>query len=247
MESHDAYRYKPLNKPNGMIRLIQILSTTPHIRCELRVASLDAKPAFSALSYVWGDSTVRELISVDGGALSITTNLAHALRDVHNQWSQGHYISSETAQWLWADAICINQNDVEEKNCQVPLMETIYCDARMMFAWLGIDGKITRGGIESIELVAREVSKLPQYNVLIDPSPDESDKLTTGDLDLDWSALYLDESDSTVEVFRDISGLMYLPYWKRLWIVQEPALAQSTVLLAGPKTMSWDTACAALR
>jgi hypothetical protein len=27
---------------------------------------------------------------------------------------------------LWVDAICINQNDTKEKNCQVPLMRTIY-------------------------------------------------------------------------------------------------------------------------
>jgi hypothetical protein len=160
MENDKVYVYKSLDNPGGMIRLIQILSTTPRICCESRVVSLEERLIFSALSYVWGDPTVLEDISLDGKSLSVTRNLAHALRDVHNQWSHGHNVSPETTQWLWADAICINQKDVEEKNCQVPLMETIYSNARVMFAWIGVDDAVTRVGIESIELVAYEISKL---------------------------------------------------------------------------------------
>lgn len=37
------------------IRLLQITSTKPEIVCRLEVVSLEDEPAYSALSYVWGD------------------------------------------------------------------------------------------------------------------------------------------------------------------------------------------------
>lgn len=38
---------------------------------------------------------------------------------------------------LWVDAISINQNDVPEKNAQVPLMGEIYSEARAVVAHIG--------------------------------------------------------------------------------------------------------------
>jgi hypothetical protein len=35
------------------------------------------------------------------------------------------------------DAICINQDNVEEKEHQIPLMREIYGSARRVFIWLG--------------------------------------------------------------------------------------------------------------
>ncbi|KAL8967869.1 MAG: hypothetical protein Q9197_005188 [Variospora fuerteventurae] len=40
---------------------------------------------------------------------------------------------------LWADAICIDQSSVEEKNCQVPLIRLIYQQAAVVQIWLGDD------------------------------------------------------------------------------------------------------------
>jgi hypothetical protein len=37
----------------------------------------------------------------------------------------------------WADAICINQKDNDEKTCQVPLMGKIYGQASNVKTWLG--------------------------------------------------------------------------------------------------------------
>ncbi|KXX81060.1 Heterokaryon incompatibility protein 6, OR allele [Madurella mycetomatis] len=38
---------------------------------------------------------------------------------------------------LWADAICINQDDKEEKTAQVPLMGDIYTNCSKVIVWLG--------------------------------------------------------------------------------------------------------------
>ena len=39
---------------------------------------------------------------------------------------------------LWIDAICINQESVEEKQLQVPLMGRVYNLAKRVIAWLGV-------------------------------------------------------------------------------------------------------------
>jgi hypothetical protein len=38
---------------------------------------------------------------------------------------------------LWVDAICINQDDIEERNRQVKLMAFIYSRALAVLVWLG--------------------------------------------------------------------------------------------------------------
>jgi hypothetical protein len=86
---------------------------------------------YSALSYVWGDATVTKEIVVNGQNLKVTTNLESALR---------HLRKLDRALVLWADAICINQNDTAERNSHVLLMGKIYKSAAKVTIWLG-DGE----------------------------------------------------------------------------------------------------------
>lgn len=63
-------------------RLLELLpgrADTP-LRCTLRVASLNKRPKFEALSYVWGDPTGRRTITVNGDDFEVTTNLEEGLR-----------------------------------------------------------------------------------------------------------------------------------------------------------------------
>jgi len=50
------------------------------IVCNLRVAVLDQKPVYEALSYTWGDPDVTDTIRVDGVEVDVTVNLKDALR-----------------------------------------------------------------------------------------------------------------------------------------------------------------------
>ncbi|KAF2246905.1 heterokaryon incompatibility, partial [Trematosphaeria pertusa] len=90
-------------------------------------ASLDEKPTFEALSYVWGDPQSRKRIRCSGKNLSVTRSLALALNRIRNP---------TTSRIVWADAICINQNDVEERNHQVRLMREIYTRAKRVLVSL---------------------------------------------------------------------------------------------------------------
>jgi hypothetical protein len=132
----DPYAYSPLPDANGT-RFLRLLpgSHEAEIDCDLFPVDFHQLfPVYSkygeyeALSYVWGDKSVRKNIIVNGRSLGITTNLHAALLRLRYR---------STSRLLWIDAICINQTDIEERAAQVERMATIYALAECVLVWLG--------------------------------------------------------------------------------------------------------------
>ncbi|KAF1969334.1 hypothetical protein BU23DRAFT_374876, partial [Bimuria novae-zelandiae CBS 107.79] len=98
------------------------------IHCILQIVSLDDDPEYEALSYVWGRDRDSKEIFFDEQACTITVNLDAALRRL---------LDETEPRVLWVDALCINQNDIVEKNVQVPIMGRVNCGASRVIAWLG--------------------------------------------------------------------------------------------------------------
>jgi hypothetical protein len=139
-----TYRYSPL--PNS--RYIRLSKITYHDRQNLHVTlepfHLDVAPDFEALSYTWGPatreneeadsisptSTVLHQIYIDTYPFSVTENLHDALCELSNM---------ETAQFIWIDALCIDQSNLAERSSQVMLMGDIYATAQRLIVWLGRD------------------------------------------------------------------------------------------------------------
>jgi len=65
---------------------------------------------YEALSYVWGETSGTHMMSCSGMKIQITANLDAALRRLRFR---------DQPRLLWVDAICINQDDIIEKNHQV--------------------------------------------------------------------------------------------------------------------------------
>src|SRR4051812_45182349 len=88
-----AKLYSPLEEVSSQIRLLEIhpQNNDHHpVSCRMRTVSLDDKPGFFALSYVWGNSSDRVDIYVNGISLSVTRNLEAALRHVQQR---GHGVT----------------------------------------------------------------------------------------------------------------------------------------------------------
>jgi hypothetical protein len=60
--------------------------------------------------------------------IQIRKNLEAALR---------HLRLTQEARYLWVDAICINQDDMDERSRQVSIMSEIYSKASQVVVWLG--------------------------------------------------------------------------------------------------------------
>jgi hypothetical protein len=94
---------------------------------------LETKPEYEALSYVWGDTKDSEKIWIclDKQAkqqILIGKNLFASLQALRDK---------SKPRVLWVDALCINQDDLDERKEQVALMKYIYGDTSRLLIWLG--------------------------------------------------------------------------------------------------------------
>jgi hypothetical protein len=117
-------------------------AVSPPDQLELHLVTVSLEEvhgSYLALSYVWGHPELSARVSCGGQQIAITQNLYRALWTVScslyekqtELWEQRKDI------YLWADGICINQNDLDEKNIQVNLMGDIYRKAKGVVAYLG--------------------------------------------------------------------------------------------------------------
>ncbi|KLU85042.1 hypothetical protein MAPG_04074 [Magnaporthiopsis poae ATCC 64411] len=90
---------------------------------------------YEALSYVWGSEENKQPIYVQpedesGGSscLLITANLHEALSYLRDRVLE---------RVIWIDAVCIDQEDKDEKKQQVQSMARIYANASRVIVWLG--------------------------------------------------------------------------------------------------------------
>lgn len=115
---------------------------------------------------------------------------------------------------VWIDAICINQADETEKFGQLKLMPQIYSNARQVVIWLGKDTDVTTRAITQIPEV---IARMKAAKVYRDVIPDIAD----------------------TDFVDGIHNVLTRPWWNRLWVLQEVALARSAVFLCGHQRVSW--------
>ena len=150
-----SYKYVRLPLPGDYIRLLCLLPNKSEkdepLHCKLHNYSLQKSSPrthrYEALSYVWGDSHERLPIYVDGDQLLITRNLYAALLRLRDHSFE---------RMVWIDAICIDQENPEERGRQVQLMAKIYSNALCVIVWLGEDVEGTNGALEDIRRAANE-------------------------------------------------------------------------------------------
>jgi hypothetical protein len=163
-------RYELLEGSN--IRLITIDPAIQDGKLKLTIEQLPLTDEldFHVLSYVWGDPTNKKTIIVNDQRLDITQNLYDFLETTreHEKNFLAHYehpnykklYTTEIAQTavgssegrvtgpaalpmrFWVDAICINQNDMNERTEQVYRMGDIYSMASRVWIWMGLPSKV---------------------------------------------------------------------------------------------------------
>jgi hypothetical protein len=134
MHSSIRYEYEE-SIGEDYVRIIELLpgERDDTIQCKI---SLEHRhniiDTYDAISYTWGEPRETVELICSGKTMFVTKSLADALQTIRKQ-------NSKISQRLWADAVCINQSSIEEKNHQVKQMGYIYENARQVFVWLGFD------------------------------------------------------------------------------------------------------------
>ena len=217
--STERYQYKPVSQPDG-IRCLVLEGATgaadEPLICRLHHHRLADEPDFEAISYVWGSSQKTHTIICDGQQLAITKNL-------HTVLLQARLPSQERT--LWADAICIDQGDLKEKNHQVTMMSRIYGRARRVLICLGPDAN--SHAKDTADLVS-DVRQWVRATVA-----------STGGSR--GSYRFMDQSQWPITDPR-WAGLCFmtgLDWFQRGWVVQEAGLARDAQVLWGEMSMNW--------
>jgi hypothetical protein len=131
-----CFKYSPLDHQVRSIRLVRLRpEKTPEgrIQCELRHASID--DTYVCLSYVWGESDQGQWITINEMPFWVGQNLFDFLQSARRK-------RRFRTQWLWIDALSIDQTTVAERNHQVQQMGQIYAGAKGVISWLGYKKRI---------------------------------------------------------------------------------------------------------
>ncbi|OCK73952.1 HET-domain-containing protein [Lepidopterella palustris CBS 459.81] len=204
-------------RPRTRILYLEPGSQEESLRCSLRIFRLDRAPEFEALSYVWGNSKNAKIIQCSGESLVISHNLHGAL--IRLRHHDQHRI-------LWVDAICINQEDLDERAKQVQLMGAIYAQAKNVIVWLGPE--------------LPEDSKAFEFIEAINPILGETQGRTPSQTEEAIKKISEDKSLPS-DGWSHIEALFHRPYFSRIWVIQEVARAKQTIVLCGSRSTNYQT------
>ncbi|KAK0510036.1 hypothetical protein JMJ35_007430 [Cladonia borealis] len=147
----EGFKYDPLPDTRSFRLIKEIASdaTGSHLSCVLETFSLDACPSYRCLSYTWGPALISDaesgettdtarfelIVRAEGtaGVLLIHENLSDFLCELSDSSSSG------SKQYMWVDAICIDQDNLKDRSSQVSMMDSIYSGADKVIVWLGKD------------------------------------------------------------------------------------------------------------
>ncbi|CAJ0548666.1 Ff.00g022790.m01.CDS01 [Fusarium sp. VM40] len=219
-----TFPYPPLDLDQNSIRLLHVNKGVwpKDVYCSLVEATTNPDEAvpYKALSYTWGDvegEKAQQLqlprIFVNNQLFPATDNLRMAL---------SHIQDPNYDIMLWADAICINQQDNREKGHQVKQMAHIYKNAEEVLIWLGPYNEEIRDLLEFATSVDQQA-----IGIL---TPRRSGKWASHCLNL------MDNQYKDAKTPQNISALKQLMgrrWFKRIWVLQEVAMARSARILCG--------------
>lgn len=216
MSSLPSFAYSQLAARE--IRLLIPDSSTPENGCSwlLKTVSLDSDTHFDALSYAWGPQAETFSIACNQRQLQVHHNLYNALPYLARRYRAG----SSAARPYWIDAICINQADEEEKISQIRLMNAVYQQASKVWVWLGCAQTQ-----EQQNLIPRAIELLP---LLVKEQARYRQSSTPQRFETAHELAYLGRDG-----WEAILHLMRNPYFRRVWIMQEIALAKEIMFLCG--------------
>ncbi|CAN9363767.1 hypothetical protein AA0112_g11455 [Alternaria arborescens] len=151
------FKHSPLDLEAPSIRLVRVLpalSSSGYVQLDICHAS--TKSTYSCLSYVWGNEQALCWIKLGGRFFLVRQNLYAFLASARKK----PHICSE---WLWIDALCIDQSNNSERSHQVQQMGQIFSHAVKVISWLGDDERIAQFLRESTPPLSLDMV-YPQHN-----------------------------------------------------------------------------------
>lgn len=208
-----TYKYEPLSARCIRLLSLELDESSVSLRFAISVHSIDTRPVYKALSYVWGDASDRvNVFALDEKGnewtISVTKNLYHALRQLR---------AGGCDYYIWPDAICINQGDNEEKTTQVRMMTEIYARTQQVLGWLGESAPGHGGGFDILKDIVR-ICKAEGG----DAKMRAVQRVLPTTTHASWAALW---------------AILLRPWFRRVWIIQEIVVCRDSCLMCGEESI----------
>jgi hypothetical protein len=252
------YTYNSLRSDPEEIRILKLLPGVgdEDFSIEIVHMSVAEKPEYEALSYTCGSaekpyevnvtqlrplqgargarkrkrrsqaekrSKPKVVLSIEPHFLPIGRNLFIALKHLRRQ---------EDVRILWIDAICINQDDLEERSKEVARMGDIYRNARRVVVWLGEESEDSNWAISTLKRIGKDLDFWkdgerfrwkPKPGGRLEQLGANPQKIAA--LSSCWIA---------------VGNLFNRSWFTRLWVLQESGLASDAIVVAGNKEIPWN-------
>lgn len=205
--------HEQFDDPQNQIRLLWATKSQHDdvLAFEISTFALNDAPTYNAISYTWGDNTQEYTVKINEQDFHINHNCFYAL------WQAcRHYFTT----FIWIDSLCIDQNNSAEKSAQVWIMSNIYRRAARVLACVGPHADNSSLLTDLMPNIVRAFDQRESQEVKLFDSVDK-------------------ETESRLlESFR---LFQHRAYWKRLWIIQEIALATHIDVLCGEDILPWES------
>ncbi|KAJ0299559.1 hypothetical protein COL5a_000083 [Colletotrichum fioriniae] len=213
------------DEPRPHPRLLKMAGTKAMLTCHNAGGTVETHkgPQYNTLLYVWGNREAKAQVTVNGLQVTINKNLAGALSRIRHE---------REPIVIWADALCINQNDEDEKKYQIDLMHRIYGECENCLVWMG-DIVVKGDSSVAAELAAR--AALNAVRIIAGQPHDEK---------LGWPSQYpfaTSVAGNGITAGAALQSMMDCEWWQRIWTVQEVCLPPRATVLWGPLEISFQT------
>src|SRR3569833_3981206 len=227
-----SYTYTPLRTDSQEIRVVYLDPCRPRRNCSgreappirLRIETVTLHDAgeYTCLSYTWGGREPRHTIQVDGHDFDVRADLFTALRRLR---------LPDRPRRLWIDAICINQDDIPERDSQVAMMRHIFHNATDVIAWIGEDnGSQDQRAVDFVRALSTRAQGLITQKKGSSKMIDAETAAWIGSI-TPWAFVG--------SVWMDFISLIERPWFSRIWIVQEIVMARNTTVWCGRHQLDW--------
>ena len=215
----EPYQYRPIREANT-VRMLALSAGLPDDPLSGSLTEFNmndaAHEAYEPLSYVWGSPEFDRTFICDGKRLAITTSLDDGLRRIR---------MPDRERRVWVDQICINQQDTAERGSQVQFMNAIYKHANSVLVWLGPDpgheADAAFSFVRSLSDTLNDAGRYAQFKA------DHTSEMLTQRREEDWAS---------------VKALTQLPWFERVWIIQEIGTrAPATLLWGEDASIDWYT------
>ncbi|KAK4160198.1 heterokaryon incompatibility protein-domain-containing protein [Cladorrhinum sp. PSN259] len=253
------FKYDPL-PTKRCIRVLRRLGTADDAsgsglpNFSFKVLNLDSNPKdppyYHCLSYTWGNplpdgdlfnkafvaesESYSERVSfpviVDGMVLQVQKNLYEFMTTIRSSDYGANGASTLADDYIWIDAVCINQQDMDERASQVSLMHDIYSLASYVVVWLGKEDEHVQNGLSALSKLSSSrtnITKFINSRIVSFRATPESRYDSAGlprITQAEWDGL---------------ASLFLRQWFSRVWIVQEIVLARYVLMFCGDKKLDW--------